>query len=185
MEMYTKRRPCKKLHPWGPKMRDRSAQKDIYIYIYIYIKHIKCSNDSSRLWWNWQFCKDLKIGVIPFPSIGLGRQTTTTLHRITLAGKSAVFTLHKKQFFDSSLLSDGFLPYREWASLVSCLVFSTRAHTSLRMLGGAIPASKYRSSTLVGFRHFVTALHALFSSVFSFWAWDDLAQTGAAYSATE
>ena len=55
-------------------MRDRSAQKDIYIYI----KHIKCSNDSSRLWWNWQFCKDLKIGVTPFPSIGLGRRTTTT-----------------------------------------------------------------------------------------------------------
>ena len=26
------------------------------------------------------------------------------------------------------------------------------------------------SSTLVGFRHPVTALHALFSSVFSFWA---------------
>ena len=50
--------------------------------IYIYIKHIKCSNDSSRLWWNWQFCKDLKIGVIPFPSIGLGRRTTTTTQHI-------------------------------------------------------------------------------------------------------
>ena len=43
-------------------------------------------------------------------------------------------------------------------------------HTSLRMSGGAIPASKYRSSTLVGFRHPVTALHALFSYGFSFWA---------------
>ena len=104
------------------------------------------------------------------------------LHRITLGGKSADFTLRKKQFLDSSLLSAGFWPYREWASLVSCLVFSTRAHTSLRMSGGAIPASKYRSSTLVGFRHLVTALHALFSSGFSFWAWDDLGQTGAAYS---
>ena len=39
---------------------------------------VKCSNDSSRLWWNCQFCKDLKIGVTPFPSIGLGRRTTTT-----------------------------------------------------------------------------------------------------------
>ena len=55
---------------------------------------------------------------------------------------------------------------------VSLIVFCLfiRAHTSLRMSGGAIPASKYRSSTLVGFRHPVTALHALFSSGFSFWA---------------
>ena len=65
------------------------------------------------------------------------------------------------------------------------LVFSILAHTSLRMSGGAIPASKYRYSTLVGFRHPVTALHALFSSVFSFWAWGDLTQTCAAYSGTE
>ena len=28
--------------------------------------------------WYWQFCKDLQIGVTPFPSIGLGRRTTTT-----------------------------------------------------------------------------------------------------------
>ena len=46
--------------------------------IYIYISStLKCSNGSSRLWWNWQFCKDLKIRVIPFSSIGLGRWTTT------------------------------------------------------------------------------------------------------------
>ena len=38
---------------------------------------IKCSNDSNRLWWNWQFCKDLKNGVTPFPSICLGSRTTT------------------------------------------------------------------------------------------------------------
>ena len=55
------------------KMRDCSAQKDI-----LYQSTLKCSNDSSRLWWNWQFCKDLKIGVTPFSSIGLGRRTTTT-----------------------------------------------------------------------------------------------------------
>ena len=36
---------------------------------------IKC---SSRLWWNCQFCKELKIGVIPFPSIVLGRRTIIT-----------------------------------------------------------------------------------------------------------
>ena len=34
------------------------------------------------------------------------------------------------------------------------------------MSGGAIPANKYRSSTLFGFRHPVTDLHALFSYVF-------------------
>ena len=67
-----KRRPCKKMASVRSKMRDRSAQKDIYIYIYI-SSILKCSNDSSRLWWNWQFCKDLKIGVTPFPSIVLGR----------------------------------------------------------------------------------------------------------------
>ena len=45
----------------------------------IYIKHIKCSNDSSRLWWNWQFCeKRSENWSRPIPSIGLGRQTTTT-----------------------------------------------------------------------------------------------------------
>ena len=34
---------------------------------------IKCSNNSSRLWWT-------KIKITPFPSIGLGRWTTTTKH---------------------------------------------------------------------------------------------------------
>ena len=107
-----------------------------------------------------------------------------SLHRMNLGDNSAGFTLRMKQLWDFSLLSAGCCPYREWASLVSCLVFYILAHTSLRMSGSAIPASKYRSSTLVGFTHPVTALHALFSSVFSFWAWGDLAQTGAAYSAT-
>ena len=108
-----------------------------------------------------------------------------SLHRMILGENSESFTLRKKQFRDFSLLSAGCCPYREWASLVSCLVFSILAHTSHRMSDGAIPASKYRYSTLVGFRYHVTARHALFSSVFSFWAWGDLAQTGSAYSATE
>ena len=92
------------------------------------------------------------------------------LHRMSLGENSAGFTLRTKQLLDFSLLSAGCCLYREWASLVSCLVISILAHTSLQMSGDAIPASKYRSSTLVGFRHPVTALHALFSSVFSFWA---------------
>ena len=84
-----------------------------------------------------------------------------SLHRMILGENSAGFTLRKKQLQDFSLLSAWCCPYREWASLVSCL-----AHTSHQMSGGAIQASKYRSSTLVGFRHLVTALHALFSSIF-------------------
>ena len=47
----------------------------------------------------------------------------------------------------------GIFPYMEWASFVSCLTFSTLAYTSRLMLGGAIPDSKYNSSTFVGLRH--------------------------------
>ena len=54
----------------------------------IYIKHIKCSNDSSRLWWNWQFCgkKRSENWSRPIPSIGLGRQTTTTTYSVAGPG---------------------------------------------------------------------------------------------------
>ena len=55
-----------------------------------------------------------------------------SLHRMILGDNSAGFTLRKKQFLDFSLLSAGSCPYRVWASLVSCLVFFTLAHTSLR-----------------------------------------------------
>ena len=72
-----------------------------------------------------------------------------SLHRMVLGENSAGFTLRKKQLWDISLLSAGCCPYREWASLVSCLVFSILTHTSLQMSGGAIPTSKYRYSTLV------------------------------------
>ena len=75
-----------------------------------------------------------------------------SLHRMILGENSAGFTLCKKQFLDFSLLSAGCCPYREWASLVSCLVFSVLVHSSLRMSGGAIPASKYRSSTFGWFQ---------------------------------
>ena len=73
-----------------------------------------------------------------------------SLHRMILGDNSAGFTLRKKQFLDFRLLSAECCPYREWTLLVSCLVFYTLAHTSLRVSGCAIPASKYRSSTLVG-----------------------------------
>ena len=57
----------------------RSKKLETVVLRRIYIKHIKCSNDSSRLWWNWQFCeKRSENWSRPIPSIGLGRQTTTT-----------------------------------------------------------------------------------------------------------
>ena len=92
------------------------------------------------------------------------------LHRMTLGENSSGLPLRKKQFLDFILLSAWYCPYREWASLICCLVFYIISHTSLRMSGGAMSTSKYRSSTLVGFRHPVTALYAMFSSVFCFWA---------------
>ena len=61
-------------------------------------------------------------------------------------------------------LSAGIFPFRERASFVSCLAFSTLAHISRLMLSGAIPVSQYNSSTLVGLRHPVNAWHALLSS---------------------
>ena len=55
-------------------------------------------------------------------------------------------------------------PYREWATFDFCFFFSTRANTSRLMSGGAIPASRYRSSTLDGFRQPVIAQYAVLSS---------------------
>ena len=74
---------------------------------------------------------------------------------------------------------------REWAAFVSCFFFSTLAHTSLLMTGGAIPASRYNSSTMVGLRHPVIDLGPSFSSGSSLEACGDLAQTGHAYSTAE
>ena len=117
---------------------------------------------------------------LPYPLARLSLRLTITvcgvvcnlfshlLNNMTLGDNSVGFTLRQKQLLDFSLFSAGCCPYREWASFVSCLVFSILAHTSLWISDGAIPARKYRYSTLVGFRHPVTALHALFSSVFSF-----------------
>ena len=47
--------------------------------------------------------------------------------------------------------------------MLTCFALSIRAHTSLLISGGAILASNYKSSTLVGFRHPVIALHAWLS----------------------
>ena len=82
---------------------------------------------------------------------------------MTLWGKFAGFTECRKQFLDFKRLSAAIFPCKEWASFVSCLAFSTLAHTSRLMLCGAIP-DKQNSSTLVGLRHPVIARHALLSS---------------------
>ena len=66
-----------------------------------------------------------------------------------------------------------------------CFIFSTLAHTALLMSGGAIPASRYSSSTLAGLKHPVIDLHVSFSSGSILEACRDLAQTGHAYSAAE
>ena len=104
---------------------------------------------------------------------------------MTFARKSVGRTkLRKYSLFNR--LSAGIWPCREWAAFVSCFIlFYTLAHTSLLMSGGAIPASRYSSSTLVGLKHPVIDLHASFSSGSSLEACGDLAQTGHAYSAAE
>ena len=57
-------------------------------------------------------------------------QCCHSLQRITFAGKSAGRTeLRKHSLFKR--LSAGIWPCREWAAFVSCLFFSTLAHTSL------------------------------------------------------
>ena len=83
---------------------------------------------------------------------------------MTLGGKFSGFTKCSKQFIDFKRISAGICPCKEWAWFVSCLAFSTLAHISRLMLGGAIPDNKYNSSTLVGLRHPMIARHALLSS---------------------
>ena len=55
-------------------------------------------------------------------------------------------TLDRKQCLDFKRLEAGILPNRD------SFCFSTLPHTSLLNAGGAIPGSKYKSSTFVGFR---------------------------------
>ena len=74
---------------------------------------------------------------------------------------------------------------RECASLLTCLAISIRAHTSLLKPGGETLASKYKSSTLVGFRHHMIVLHDWLSSGSSRYACFDPSLTGAAYLSNE
>ena len=61
---------------------------------------------------------------------------------MTLGGKFAGVTECRQQFLDCKRISAGICPCQELASFVSCLAFSTLAHTSRLMLGGAIPDNK-------------------------------------------
>ena len=85
-----------------------------------------------------------------------------SLQRMAFPEKSAGRTeLRNHSLFKR--LSAGTWQCREWAVFVSCFFFSTLAHTSLLMSGGAIPASRYSSSTLVGLKYPVIDLQSLFS----------------------
>ena len=85
--------------------------------------------------------------------------------------------LVRKSFLDFRLLLSGMWPNKECVSCTICLVLSILAHTSLLMSGDVIPTNKYKSSTKVGLRH------ALFRSGSSISVCEELAHTGAAYSA--
>ena len=85
----------------------------------------------------------------------MGCLLSHSLYLMTLGWKFAGFTECRKQFLDFKRLTAGICPCKEWSLFVSCLAFSTLAHTSRLVLGGAIPDNKYNSSTLVGLRHVV------------------------------
>ena len=102
-----------------------------------------------------------------------------SLHLITFAGKFAGCTIDRKQCLDFRRLVTGIWSNKEWVFRVYCFCLSTPADTSLLIAGGAIPDRKYKSSTLVGFRHPVTDRHTWFSHgsrflsevVLPVWSW--------------
>ena len=80
------------------------------------------------------------------------------------SGKLAVCTYDRKPCIDFSRMVVGICSNGECVSLFDCFWLSTLVHTSLLVVGGAIPDSKYRSSTLVDFNYHVTDRHVLFNS---------------------
>ena len=91
----------------------------------------------------------------------------------------------RKLCLDFSLFLAGSCSYRGCRGSFSCLSLSSWDETARLICGGAIPHTKYRSSTLVGLRHPEMALHVAFRTGSIFEACDDLLQTGDAYSAAE
>ena len=106
-------------------------------------------------------------------------------HRTVFLEKSIGCTFGRRGCLDFRCAGAGVYPNKKWLSYFVCLVLSTLAHTSLLISGGAIPAIKYKSSTLVGFRQPVIDRHVWLRTGFSLFACDDIAETGAAYRAVE
>ena len=88
----------------------------------------------------------------------------------------------RKQLHDSSWIVACLWTNNECYSLYTCLAISNLAHTSLVISGGAILASNYESSTLVGFWYPVIALQFWLRSRCSRCACLDLYHTVVAYS---
>ena len=84
---------------------------------------------------------------------------------MTLGDERTGFTLSKKQFLDFMLLSAGCCPYREGLNGFLFGHFHSSTYVS-----PDVGWRNHISSTLVGFMNPVADLHALFSSVLSFWA---------------
>ena len=90
-----------------------------------------------------------------------------------------------KLFLDLSLPLGAPWPERGCFGSVSCLNLWLLDLLSLRICGGAMPANLYSAGRGVGLSAPVIALHALLSSGSTIFAWHDLDQTGAQYSAVE
>ena len=83
MQMYIKikkeRRHCKN--------NLVSSKHETLVLRMIYKSTLKCPNDSSRLWWNREFCEKINKLSHPISSMALGRHTTTTAMRCRSAVK--------------------------------------------------------------------------------------------------
>ena len=101
-----------------------------------------------------------------------------SLQRITFTERKSAGRTEQRKHSLFTRLSHGTWSCREWAAFVSCFFFSTLAHTYLLMSGGAIPVSRYSSSTLIILRHPVIVLHASFCSGSSLEECGDLAKLG-------
>ena len=79
----------------------------------------------------------------------------------------------------------GYMSVEELAFITEALVISTRLTTLRLTSAGARPARRCRLFMLVWFKQPMIERQALFNAGSSFLAWDDLSQTGHAYSAVE
>ena len=90
-----------------------------------------------------------------------------------------------KLFLDLRRLLAGTCSKSGCLGSVSCLNFSNLVVVSLRISGGAMPASLYTDVSGVGRRFPVIIRQALLSSALILFAWLDFPQTAQQYSAVE